>query len=171
MRKLILAYCVGIYTYTISSINREREHFLETRRPRTAARCHARHRTLGRLQGRHCNSLRATSATLLLDSGAAIEAVQDLLDHKHITTTQIYDKRRRAIVRVLCPHHHRLGGPMAGIRRDAGHSRVQDGPESALRSPAESGLHRQQEASSSAGRTENRTCLNCRCCRMEIGKS
>ena len=54
---------------------------------------------MGRLQGRHCNSLRATSATLLLDSGAAIEAVQDLLDHKHITTTQIYDKRRRAIVR------------------------------------------------------------------------
>jgi site-specific recombinase XerD len=27
----------------------------------------------------------------------AIEAVQDLLDHKHITTTQIYDKRRRSV--------------------------------------------------------------------------
>ena len=26
-----------------------------------------------------------------------IEAVQDLLDHKHITTTQIYEKRRRAV--------------------------------------------------------------------------
>jgi site-specific recombinase XerD len=42
-------------------------------------------------------SLRATSATLLLNSGVPIEAVQDLLDHKHITTTQIYDKRRRAV--------------------------------------------------------------------------
>jgi site-specific recombinase XerD len=50
---------------------------------------------------RHCiyspHSLRATAATLLLDSGVAIEAVQELLDHKHITTTQIYDKRRRAV--------------------------------------------------------------------------
>jgi len=43
------------------------------------------------------HSLRATTATLLLDSGVAIEAVQDLLDHKHITTTQIYDKRRRSV--------------------------------------------------------------------------
>jgi site-specific recombinase XerD len=43
------------------------------------------------------HSLRATTATLLLDAGAAIESVQDLLDHKHITTTQIYDKRRRSI--------------------------------------------------------------------------
>jgi integrase len=43
------------------------------------------------------HSLRATAATLLLDSGVPIGAVQDLLDHKHITTTQIYDKRRRAV--------------------------------------------------------------------------
>lgn len=43
------------------------------------------------------HSLRATSATLLLDAGVPIEAVQDLLDHKHITTTQIYDKRRRSV--------------------------------------------------------------------------
>lgn len=43
------------------------------------------------------HSLRATTATLLLDSGVPIEAVQDLLDHKHITTTQIYDKRRRSV--------------------------------------------------------------------------
>jgi site-specific recombinase XerD len=43
------------------------------------------------------HSLRATTATLLLDSGVAIEAVQELLDHKHITTTQIYDKRRRSV--------------------------------------------------------------------------
>jgi site-specific recombinase XerD len=43
------------------------------------------------------HSLRATTATLLLDAGEAIESVQDLLDHKHITTTQIYDKRRRSV--------------------------------------------------------------------------
>ncbi len=40
---------------------------------------------------------RATTATLLLDSSVPIESVQDLLDHKHITTTQIYDKRRRSV--------------------------------------------------------------------------
>ncbi len=43
------------------------------------------------------HSLRATTATLLLDSSVAIESVQNLLDHKHITTTQIYDKRRRSV--------------------------------------------------------------------------
>jgi len=31
------------------------------------------------------------------DSKEAIENVQGLLDHKHITTTQIYDKRRRTV--------------------------------------------------------------------------
>jgi integrase/recombinase XerC len=41
------------------------------------------------------HSLRATTATLLLDSGVDITKVQDLLGHRHITTTQIYDKRRR----------------------------------------------------------------------------
>jgi hypothetical protein len=39
----------------------------------------------------------ATTATLLLDSGVPIESVQDLLDHRHIATTQIYDKRRRGV--------------------------------------------------------------------------
>ncbi|MBZ5506079.1 MAG: tyrosine-type recombinase/integrase [Acidobacteriia bacterium] len=43
------------------------------------------------------HSLRATTATLLLDSSVPIESVQELLDHKHITTTQIYDKRRRSV--------------------------------------------------------------------------
>jgi integrase len=43
------------------------------------------------------HSLRATTATLLLDSGVAIEAVQDLLERNHITSPQIYDKRRRAV--------------------------------------------------------------------------
>ncbi len=41
------------------------------------------------------HSLRATTATLLLDSGVDIRKVQELLGHRHITTTQIYDKRRR----------------------------------------------------------------------------
>ncbi|HEY6248990.1 MAG TPA: tyrosine-type recombinase/integrase [Candidatus Angelobacter sp.] len=43
------------------------------------------------------HSIRATTATLLLDSKEPIESVQELLDHKHITTTQIYDKRRRSV--------------------------------------------------------------------------
>ena len=41
------------------------------------------------------HSLRATTATLLLDAGTDIVKVQELLGHKHVTTTQIYDKRRR----------------------------------------------------------------------------
>ena len=46
-----------------------------------------------RLYGTH--SLRATTATLRLDAGVDIRKVQELLGHRHITTTQIYDKRRR----------------------------------------------------------------------------
>ena len=42
------------------------------------------------------HSLRATTATLLMDAGVDITKVQELLGHKHITTTQIYDKRRRS---------------------------------------------------------------------------
>jgi len=41
------------------------------------------------------HSLRATTATLLLDAGVDILKVQELLGHRHVTTTQIYDKRRR----------------------------------------------------------------------------
>ncbi len=42
------------------------------------------------------HSLRATCATRLLDLGVDITKVQDLLGHRHITTTQVYDKRRRS---------------------------------------------------------------------------
>jgi site-specific recombinase XerD len=42
------------------------------------------------------HSLRATTATLLLDAGVDLTKVQALLGHRHITTTQIYDKRRRS---------------------------------------------------------------------------
>jgi integrase/recombinase XerC len=41
------------------------------------------------------HSLRATTATLLLDGSTDIRKVQELLGHRHVTTTQIYDKRRR----------------------------------------------------------------------------
>lgn len=41
------------------------------------------------------HSIRATTATLLLGAGVEISKVQELLGHRHITTTQIYDKRRR----------------------------------------------------------------------------
>jgi site-specific recombinase XerD len=41
------------------------------------------------------HSLRATTATLLLDAGVDIRKVQELLGHRHVTTIQIYDKRRR----------------------------------------------------------------------------
>ncbi len=41
------------------------------------------------------HSIRATTATLLLDAGVDIRKVQELLGHRHVTTTQIYDKRRR----------------------------------------------------------------------------
>lgn len=41
------------------------------------------------------HSIRATTATLLLGAGVDISKVQELLGHRHITTTQIYDKRRR----------------------------------------------------------------------------
>jgi site-specific recombinase XerC len=41
------------------------------------------------------HSLRATTATLLLDANVDIRKVQELLGHRHVTTTQIYDKRRR----------------------------------------------------------------------------
>lgn len=43
------------------------------------------------------HSLRATTATLLLQQGADITKVQELLGHRYVTTTQLYDKRRRSL--------------------------------------------------------------------------
>src|SRR5262245_21078487 len=43
------------------------------------------------------HSLRANTATLLLDAGVDIIKVKELLGHQHVTTTQIYDKRRRSL--------------------------------------------------------------------------
>lgn len=40
------------------------------------------------------HSLRATTATLLLDAGVSIVHVQQLLGHAQVTTTQTYNKRR-----------------------------------------------------------------------------
>ena len=45
---------------------------------------------------KHFKHWRTATATLLLDSGFAIEEVQDLLGRSHITTTQIYDKCQRS---------------------------------------------------------------------------
>jgi site-specific recombinase XerD len=42
------------------------------------------------------HSLRATTATLLLDAGVDMLKVQELLGHRHVTTTQVYDKNGRA---------------------------------------------------------------------------
>jgi integrase len=43
------------------------------------------------------HSLRATTATHLLDAGVDIIKVKDLLGHRNVATTQIYDKRRRSL--------------------------------------------------------------------------
>lgn len=45
----------------------------------------------------HPHVLRSTTATLLLERGEDIRKVQDLLGHRHVTTTQVYDKRRIAV--------------------------------------------------------------------------
>ena len=42
------------------------------------------------------HSLRATTATLTLEAKVDIRKVQELLGHRHVTTTQGYDKRRRS---------------------------------------------------------------------------
>jgi site-specific recombinase XerD len=42
------------------------------------------------------HSWRATTATLLLDAGVDIGKVPELLGHRHVTTTQISDTRRRS---------------------------------------------------------------------------
>ena len=43
------------------------------------------------------HSLRATTATLLLDAGEPIESVQDLLGHADINVTRTYYKHRKSV--------------------------------------------------------------------------
>jgi integrase len=52
-------------------------------------------RAAGGWRGYTPHSLRTTTATLLLDAGVDIIKVKELLGHRQVTTTQIYDKRRR----------------------------------------------------------------------------
>jgi site-specific recombinase XerD len=49
------------------------------------------------------HSLQATTATLLLEAGVDIIKVKELLGHRHVTTTQIYDKRRRSLKQGASP--------------------------------------------------------------------
>ncbi len=56
------------------------------------------------------HSIRATTATLLLDSSVAIESVQDLLDHKHITTIQIYEQAAALGARFRLPQSSYMKG-------------------------------------------------------------
>jgi len=46
------------------------------------------------------HSLRATGATELLNAGVDIMKVKELLGHRHVTTTQVYDKRRRSTTEI-----------------------------------------------------------------------
>jgi site-specific recombinase XerD len=41
------------------------------------------------------HSLRVTTATPLLDAGVNLRKAQELLGHRHVTPTQIYDKWKR----------------------------------------------------------------------------
>lgn len=43
------------------------------------------------------HSLPATTATLLLDAGVDIRKVQELLGHRHITMTRLYDRRPQEV--------------------------------------------------------------------------
>lgn len=71
------------------------------------------------------HSLRATTATLLLDARVDIKKVQGLLGRRRITTTQIYDKRRIAASQSAS---HNVPNP--GNNQCCGRSTIQnsDGP-------------------------------------------
>lgn len=62
---------------------------------------------VGRKHPHTPHSLRATTATLLLDSGVDMRKVQELLGNRHITTTRIYDKRRRRTAHRKARHMRR----------------------------------------------------------------
>jgi integrase len=68
------------------------------------------------------HSLRATTATLLFDAGVDIAKVQESLGHRHITTTQIYDKRRRTAKESAShdvPSHLRRSAMDGGVLQSA----------------------------------------------------
>ena len=70
------------------------------------------------------HSLRATTATLLLDAGVDIIKVKELLGHRHVTTTQIYDKRRRSLKEGASHDVPICGRPLPRPRKHAWLSKV-----------------------------------------------
>ena len=47
-------------------------------------------------RARRCEAFSSAAVHLSLDAGVDIIMVKELLGHRHVTTTQIYDKRRRS---------------------------------------------------------------------------
>jgi len=61
-----------------------------------------------------CHLFRHTMATLMLEHGADIRALQEILGHAELTTTQIYTHVLAERLQRLVEAHHPLALPRAG---------------------------------------------------------